>query len=101
MEPKEIFDQCVEEFVGQQNELMEADGITNEPQTAEDLGLIYKFHEPNVVTVDGNLYDIMKYGSLWLNWGASLHTAIHNSMKEHGWLIEAQSGCDYIFFKHQ
>lgn len=64
-----------------------------------DLGLLVAFHEPDAMSVDGTLYDILAYGHAEFGYGKELYRDIYYSLHEAGYLMERDTNCDYRFYK--
>ncbi len=93
-EAQRIFAACVEAAVKRAKHQYMAD------IDAEDLGLYYTFHEPDQVSVDGTLYDVLAYGQAEFGYGKQLYREIDERLAEAGYLMERDTNCDYRFYKH-
>lgn len=93
-----IFKQCVEAEVERFNKLEEAVFGGEGQETAESLGLMFTFHEPDQVSVDGNLFDILNYGCADFGFGRELYDELNHRLDEAGILMENENGCDWRFY---
>jgi hypothetical protein len=98
-EAQEIFKECVEAHVERFNALEEAVFGEGKPETAESLGLMFTFHEPDQVSVDGNLFDILNYGQADFGFGRELYDELNERLESAGILMENENGCDWRFYR--
>lgn len=92
-----IFKECVKAEVKRWNEASKKMNMIN-METARSLGLLFTFHKPDQVSVDGNLYDILNYGQADYGMGRKLYAELHERLKQAGIQMENENGCDWRFY---
>jgi hypothetical protein len=65
-----------------------------------DFKLLYKvYYDDDKIAVDGDLYDIFRYGKADYGFGSELYNRIHNMLDKLDVIMENQGGGVYLLYK--
>lgn len=106
--PQKIFHRVVQTYIRDQArkmvELLEDTDVktTFEKELKEFQTMLgeYTFHDGRTVSVDCVLYDVLNYGYAEFGTFSDLKSLIDKELKEHGYYMENENYCDWIFVRN-
>jgi hypothetical protein len=98
-EAQKVFQEMVEGFIADLQGQFAREFPDSPKYQTDTFGMdLYAFHDPDHVSVDGTLYEVMN-GQADYNFGMSWREALWNALKDIGYYMEPDNGSEWFFAK--
>lgn len=92
-EAQRVFKEAVDRFIEKEVDM----GVFSRDEITSMM--MYSFHDPKTIAVDGALYDIMRHGQADYGFGGGLYSDITESLDKAGYYLEPDRGGIYHIAK--